>query len=423
MKIDDLRTLAAEQWVPDRIEAMLCEREGRWTGEFRGLELSSHFQAILSPAHRRIVGTEGLIRARDTEGRPVSPPQVFARAITDSDLVMLDRLTRAVHLRNFAAQAREGWLFLNTHPVAITSGRRHGAFLEEMIRRCGIPAGRLVIEVLESELIDDREFADAVEYYRQFGCLIAIDDFGKGHSNVERIWRLKPDIVKLDRCLISEAARSVPLRRAMPGLVALLHQTGCMVVAEGVETQDEAVVAMDSDVDFLQGYLYARPAEQPVPDAAVAPPLERTWCEYRASVRGAIVQYHERLRPYRGGIEQAAALYEAGQALEAAAAGFLAIDGVDRCYLLDANGVQEGANLMSGPARERADARFAPISDPTGADWSRRHYFRRALAEPGEVQVTRPYLSITGVRQCITLSRAVEVGGRKAVLCGDVNWN
>lgn len=76
---------------------------------------------------------------------------------------------------------------------------------------------------------------------------------------------------------------------------------------------------------------------------------------------------------------------------------------------------------MSASARDRADARFAPISDPTGVDWSRRHYFRRALAEPGAVQMARPYLSITGVRQCITLSCAVEVDGRKAVLCGDVN--
>lgn len=423
MKLDDLNTLPAEQWLPDRVEAMLRVHEGRWVADFRGLVLHSHFQAIVSPAHRRIVGAEALIRAWSDGGRPVSPPQVFSRAVTESDIVMLDRLTRALHMRNFAAESRQGWLFLNTHPVAITSGRCYGSFLEEMMRRTGLDPSRIVIEVLESEIIDERHFADAVDYYRRFGCLIAIDDFGKGHSNIDRIWRLKPDVVKLDRCLMVEAARSESLQRVMPGLVSLLHQSGCLVLAEGVETPGEAVLAMDADVDFIQGYLYARPAVAILADEDVAPVLDRTWSDYRVAVEGVRRRYHDRVGPYRSGVEFAAVLLESGRSLDEAAAAFLALPGADRCYLLDADGWQVGPNVLSPAARDRADPRFAPISDPTGANWSRRHYFRRAMAEPGQVQVTRPYLSITGVRQCITLSRLVRYCGMQVVLCGDVNWS
>jgi len=423
MKLDDLNTLPVEQWLPDRIEAMLRVHEGRWVADFRGLVLHSHFQAIVSPAHRRIVGAEALIRAWSDDGRPVSPPQVFGRAVTESDIVMLDRLTRALHLRNFAAESRQGWLFLNTHPVAIASGRAYGAFLEEMIRRTGLEPSRIVIEVLESEIIDERHFAAAMDYYRRFGCLIAIDDFGKGHSNIDRIWRLKPDIVKLDRCLVVEAAGTPELKRVMPGLVSLLHQSGCLVLAEGVETADEAVLAMDADVDFVQGYLYARPSDAIIEDVAVAHVLDRTWSDYRAAVDGARRQYYDRVGPYRGGLESAATLLEAGRSLGEATAAFLALAGTGRCYLLDADGWQVGPNVLGSGGCDQVDARFAPISDTSGANWSRRHYFRRAMAEPGQVQVTRPYLSIAGVRQCITLSRQVRYGGRQVVLCGDVDWS
>ena len=59
---------------------------------------------------------------------------------------------------------------------------------------------------------------------------------------------------------------------------------------------------------------------------------------------------------------------------------------------------------------------------PSEARWARRPYFRRALDEPGVVQMTRPYLSLHGPRMCVTLSVAVPVAGRLQVLCVDIDW-
>ena len=65
---------------------------------------------------------------------------------------------------------------------------------------------------METSAYDEENLARCVQYFRDLGCLVAIDDFGAGESNFERIWRLKPDIVKLDRSMVVEATRTPRVR-------------------------------------------------------------------------------------------------------------------------------------------------------------------------------------------------------------------
>ena len=90
------------------------------------------------------------------------------------------------------------------------------------------------------------------------GFLVAVDDFGAGHSNLDRLLTLRPDIVKLDRSLIH--AHQPDLRESvMPKLVSLLHEAGMLVVAEGIETEEDLLLAARSGVDFVQGFLFGQP--------------------------------------------------------------------------------------------------------------------------------------------------------------------
>ncbi len=76
--------------------------------------------------------------------------------------------------------------------------------------------------------------------------------------------------------------------------------------------------------------------------------------------------------------------------------------------------------MLSRESAHRLDPRFRPLENTDQADWYRQHYLRRALRHPGELQVTRPYLSVTGAHMCITLSRAFVYGDRTLVLCCDI---
>lgn len=384
--------------------------------------LHSHFQTILSLAHGRAVGVEGLLRS-SCAGQSVPPALLFQRAAVAGLTAELDRHAVELHLRAFGAQQRgDLWLFLNMLPeVALDFPSRRHEF-EASLHAYGLRPQQLVIEILESEALDMGRLAATVVALKQMGCLVAIDDFGAGHSNIDRIWRLEPDIVKLDRSLIAGAAHTPRLKRILPSLIALLHEAGAMVVAEGVETAEEALVAMDSDADFVQGFHFARP--QPLHDLLLQPVevAESLWDDFHELCDEERRHYREELAPYLAELQRAARSIEAGVALAEACADFLALPQALRCFVLDEDGRQLGSNLSGHRRSGIQDGRFAPLADAEGARWSRRHYFRRALHQPGVVQLTRPYLSLTGAHLCVTLSVAVRFVGTVFVVCGDVDW-
>ncbi len=396
---------------------------GKAESEFKTLLLSSAFQPVFSLAHRRPVGYEALLRARNAQGNPVSPLEVFGMANAGPELTHLDRLCRTLHVCNFqTATSDDSWLFLNINPEVVVNGKTYGAFFAEMLEHYSFPAHRIVVEILEDAIHDESLLTEAVEYYRRLGCLVAIDDFGSGHSNFERIWRVAPDIVKLDRSLTLQAVTKQKARRVLPSLVSLLHEAGCLVLMEGVETQEEALISMEADVDFVQGHYFGKPTTT----AKVIPGNTCTLTDLCSEFRSAVVKdtksQYRRTTAYTAGFLLCAQDLQAGARLEHACAGFIAEESVMRCYLLNAEGVQIGANLTSPFYNMRADRRYATLEDTTGARWFRRTYFRRAMAQPGQVQMSRPYLSLTGAHMCVTMSIMLECDGETRVFCCDLNW-
>jgi EAL domain-containing protein (putative c-di-GMP-specific phosphodiesterase class I) len=103
------------------------------------------------------------------------------------------------------------------------------------------------------------------ELCRRTGALLVVDDFGAGHSNLERVVELEPSIVKLDLAL-TRGIHAHPRKRAVVRhMVNLCKELGARVVAEGIEAIDELSCVRDLGVDWGQGYLLARPAAPPPP--------------------------------------------------------------------------------------------------------------------------------------------------------------
>ncbi|MFM0221504.1 sensor domain-containing phosphodiesterase [Paraburkholderia dipogonis] len=394
----------------------------RFTVQHGELTLSSVFQPIFSLSHMRAVGYEGLLRAHDALDRPVSPLDVFGEAARLGDVLQVDKLAQTLHLENFKMLGAEReWLFLNVHPGALTDPYLAAALLATL-KRLDLPPRRIVLEVLEHRAEDLERLADAVRQFRERGFLIALDDFGAGHSNVERIWQLNPDIVKLDRVMLSHAAHRADMATILPGLVALLHEAGKLVLVEGVETEHEAQMALACNADFVQGFFFGRPN----PGAADA--LHATTCiselteRYRDQADARERRNASRLVPYLRAFERAAERLAAGEPLEEVCWNFLALDHAARCFLLDAKGKQAGRNVVLRADRAAHETRFLPLADAQGANWLRRPYFRDAINAPERVHVTRPYLSINEALPCVTLSVATRVGEQTCVLCGDIDW-
>ena len=416
--------LTSRSSVLDNIEAATQKLHSEVTGSYKSMSLSSHFQPIYSLVHKRPVGYEALVRARNVHGLNITPLDLFDMVQGEEDAVFLDRLCRNLHLRNFLAQSDDcSWIFINVNPLVTVVGKNYGAYFCDLLNRYQIPAHRIVVEILESNIHDESLLAEAVSYYKNLGCLVAIDDFGAGHSNFDRIWRLSPQIVKLDRSMIVQAVNNPSVKRVLPNLVSLLHESGSLALMEGIETEQEALIAMDSGIDFVQGYYFGKPqntllnAEQ---DTELLPDL----CEKYKNFTKENKQKHQReLYDFVSGFKRAARLMEQGKAMEMACADFLNRNKVERCYLINRSGKQIGSNLSSPLRNTWNDPRFKPLEDARDAIWSRRPYFRRAINNPGEVQISRPYLSLVGANMCVTLSVAISHGVHTEVLCCDLDWN
>ena len=408
----------------DQIEAVTQSLDAEVVGHYRDLRLASHFQPIFSLAHKRPVGYEALLRAQDQAGHNIPPLAVFNRVQNEEESIFLDRLCRNLHLRNFLPMADDSsWIFLNINPQVTVAGKRYGSYFGNLLERYQIPPHRIVVEILESNIHDESLLAEAVDYYKSLGCLVAIDDFGAGHSNFDRIWRLAPQIVKLDRSMIVQAANNPSVRRVLPNLISLLHESGSMALMEGIETEQEALIAMDSGVDFVQGYYFGRPKNillDPEQNTEVLPEL----CEkFKHYTKQNAEKHHHELQDYLTTFQHSAGLIESGVAAELACLTLLDQPKAERCYLLNQEGRQTGCNITSQLRNTWNDPRFKPLADASDANWSRRPYFRRAISNPGEVQISRPYLSIAGANMCVTLSVMVSIGLCNQVLCCDLDWS
>lgn len=434
------------------IQSMLAEKSGRASGWFKELELRTVFQPIFSLPHKRAIGFDASLRSIDSQGKPVSAESLFGPVENYSETSLLDLLSITIHVHNFfAGQPSRGLLFVNLHPEVFLDSDRTVDFLAALVRHYRVPEGRLVIDIPGSVLQDERLSAP-LDRYRQLGCLISVDDFGLDNSNLDTVWHTAPAVVKMGRSVIADATGDRRARQALPRAVSLLHEMGTLVVMEGVETEMEALIAIDADADFATGFYFAAPYEDLGGYSEPSAVLDGLWNTYkkrapnrtketsaRASLEdeplhsleirklrstspAEISRYREERRPFISAIQRIASLAKSGDNFDTACSEFLALPGSICCYMLDADGKQIGTDVTSRHPPAAQGVNFNALAAPADADWSRRDFFGRARNEPEVAQVTRQYCSLGGHTRCVTFSVATTVHGKPVVVCGDVDW-
>jgi EAL domain-containing protein (putative c-di-GMP-specific phosphodiesterase class I) len=120
-----------------------------------------------------------------------------------------------------------------------------------------------------------------VARYREAGARIAIDDFGAGYSQLDRVLALQPDILKLDMRLFQAAALGGPSSDVVKALAQMAEKTGCWIIAEGVETEAQLNFALECGSRYVQGFLFARAQEAfypPTPSCSASPNCASVTC-------------------------------------------------------------------------------------------------------------------------------------------------
>jgi EAL domain-containing protein (putative c-di-GMP-specific phosphodiesterase class I) len=230
-------------------------------GDYR---LKSSYQPIFAPRDGLLfpVAVEGLISPQ-LAGQPV-PSALFFGEVPPEDGLFIESMCRALHLRNHHNIGVEDLeLFFNYDPCAnrdLVKSLNEIAFMARRLKEISLAPHLLTCEINESAARDVDVLVRLVAEMRSHGIRIAIDDFGAGHSTLERFSVLQPEIVKLDGARFRKLAAHREAERLLGLAVRGFRAAGAQVLIEGIETTQQLAVALAAGADLLQGYLLGLPA-------------------------------------------------------------------------------------------------------------------------------------------------------------------
>ncbi len=229
------------------------------------IDFSMAFQPIVDMATGEPFAFEALCRSAGGE----DAGSVLSR-VTPRNRYAFDQSCRVKAIRTAIAAgllATPAKLSINFLPTAVYSVKACISLTLRTAKETGFPLDRLIFEFTENERMASPEHVNAIiRHYNRIGFKVAIDDFGAGHAGLGLLARFVPDMVKLDMELVRGLDGDRRRRAIVHSLVSLCDELQTLVIAEGVETEAEAAVLREAGVRYMQGYLFARPAFEALPD-------------------------------------------------------------------------------------------------------------------------------------------------------------
>lgn len=228
-------------------------------------EIQVFYQPIIQVATGRVLRAEALARWNRPGQRPTSPAEFIPVAESGG-------LVQAIGLRVFrlASRVAKRWadalpgpdrprINVNRSPREFFGREGVAPWLAHLADE-GIPGRLLGVEITESLLLDDRPEVHAqLAQLRAAGLTVALDDFGTGYSSLSYLKKFEIDQLKIDRSFVRDVVADPGDRAIVAAVIAMARRLGIKVVAEGVETAEQAALLGAEGCDYAQGYWYARP--------------------------------------------------------------------------------------------------------------------------------------------------------------------
>lgn len=240
-----------------------------------------HFQPFIDVMTQSVHGYEALARPPQSAGF-ADVTELLATASATNCRLELECHLVARAIDRFIELGLEGRLFVNLSPESLG----HPAFsidtLLAHLQKRNLPFTRFVIELTEQQYsIFPHILQVNLDRLRKLGIALALDDFAAGYNGMLHWMDQQPEIVKIDRKMLSDIDKRPKKYRFVRSVVHLAKESGAQVIAEGIETPSEAGVLTELGVDLLQGYLFGRP--HPLPARTIAPDVLLHLLQYRQS--------------------------------------------------------------------------------------------------------------------------------------------
>ena len=247
---------------------------GRCDGELP-FEFTMAFQPIVDVAQSRVVAYEALVRG--PEGQ--SAGSILGQ-VDDALLYLFDQACRVRAIELASHLGMQAKLSINFLPNAVYEPNACIQATLEACQRVGWPTRQINFEITETECVTDRgHLRNIIDTYHTMGFTTALDDFGAGYANLDLLTELTPDTLKLDRQLVMNVDQDTRRQAMVRATASMARELDIQLVAEGVETVEEARWLYRLGITRQQGYYFARPGLETLPivpvecfDAARAEP-------------------------------------------------------------------------------------------------------------------------------------------------------
>jgi EAL domain-containing protein (putative c-di-GMP-specific phosphodiesterase class I) len=222
------------------------------------------YQPVAGAEERRVLGIESLVRWDHPQLGTVPPGEFISLAEEEGLIVPLQRWVLRRATRDAAAMLAAGWEVMTSVNVSV----RHiqaGCLAPDVasaLAESGLPPQKLILEITESVMLDaeDRLQGDLATL-EAMGCVLSVDDFGRGYSSLAYLARLPVAILKLDREFLADIETDERGATLVAGVVDLGRRLGMDVVAEGVENPAQLRILREMGCRYLQGWLVGRPVD------------------------------------------------------------------------------------------------------------------------------------------------------------------
>jgi len=393
--------------------------------------VAAHFQPLVSMKKKAVVGFEGLARGIHPETQALIPPtELFPKAEQRGLTLALDRLCRKKVLEAFQ-EIRAGhpdcFLSLNFQASVIDQGVLGSGNLINQVKSLELDPRCIALEIIESNVRNLAGLQKFIQTYRDYGFLIALDDVGAGHSNLNRIPLLKPDILKVDRYLVQGIHQDFYKQEIFKSLVGLARKIGALVLAEGVETMDEALSVMELGVDMIQGYCFSKPNRYDLLDS------ESVMAQVQFLSRQFKGVFLQRLGVKRLNLKRYELMTRDIQAelskvrteeFDLRISELMPYFPLAEClYVIGDNGLQVTDTFFTD-LEESGKNRFIFKPAAKGTDHTMKDYYYMIM-DGGlrkDTFISEPYLSLATGSPCVTFARLFkDLDGNLFILCVDIN--
>lgn len=254
-----------DPWAAAPVDTLLRRLDTPWLPSLLNDEaFTFHLQPIAAADALGVHGFEALVRAGDSH-HSRSPFDMIEAAKAHNALLKFDQVARKhAILQGFPKLADDELLFVNFLPMTIYDPKVCLRTTMDAASSIGADLSRIVFEVVESEQFPDiQHLRSILDAYREAGARVALDDLGSGNTAINYIDELNPDYIKIDKQIVTNAIRDRS-PGLLQGLVRHAQHRNIRIIAEGVETLEQLELMRSLEVDFVQGWLLAKPSVEPV---------------------------------------------------------------------------------------------------------------------------------------------------------------